>query len=60
MRLIFRFVAVFLFASLVSCKRWSLEGKQIIVTGGSKGIGKSIVEELCELGATVASLQHIG
>ena len=25
-------------------------GKKIVVTGGSKGIGKAIVEECCELG----------
>ncbi len=32
---------------------WSLKDKYIIVTGGSKGIGKAIVHELCELGANV-------
>ncbi|XP_014524540.1 tropinone reductase-like [Vigna radiata var. radiata] len=33
--------------------RWSLQGMTALVTGGSKGIGYSIVEQLAELGATV-------
>ncbi|KAL9236309.1 hypothetical protein vseg_010996 [Gypsophila vaccaria] len=36
-----------------SNKRWSLEGMTALVTGGSKGIGHSIVDELVGLGATV-------
>ena len=34
-------------------KRWSLSDKNIVVTGGSKGIGLAIVRECCALGATV-------
>lgn len=34
-------------------KRWSLEGMTALVTGGTKGIGHAIVEELGGLGATV-------
>jgi len=40
-------------ASAAAISSWSLQDKYIIVTGGSKGIGKAIVHELGELGANI-------
>ena len=42
---------LFLFQAItiVAANRWALNGKNIVVTGGTKGIGKAVVEECLEL-----------
>jgi NAD(P)-dependent dehydrogenase (short-subunit alcohol dehydrogenase family) len=49
----FIFLAIVAFLSTATSNKWSLVDKNIIVTGGSKGIGKSIIKELLSLGAKV-------
>ena len=40
--------------------RWRLDGKKALVTGGTKGIGLAITEELRSLGATVVTVARSG
>ncbi|KAL6641614.1 hypothetical protein ACP70R_019795 [Stipagrostis hirtigluma subsp. patula] len=40
-------------AMLATSGRWSLQGKTALGTGGSRGIGRAVVEELLALGAAV-------
>lgn len=52
-------VSLWLLVLLAACSiatassSWTLSSKNIIVTGGTKGIGKAIVEECSELGGCV-------
>jgi Tropinone reductase 1 len=41
-------------ASSSTQRRWSLEGRHALVTGGSRGIGQAVVTELLGLGAEVS------
>ena len=36
--------------------RWGLEGRTVVVTGGSKGLGRACVEEMARLGARVLTV----
>jgi Tropinone reductase 1 len=56
--LLFGFVLLFIVVCISADEtstpsRWNLLGKNVVVTGGSKGIGKAIVEEVGVLGAKV-------
>jgi len=39
-------------------ERWRLDNKIALVTGGSKGIGRAIVDEFLQLGPAVVTVAH--
>jgi Tropinone reductase 1 len=41
-----------------SISRWKLKNKNVVVTGGTHGIGLAIVEEFCQLGANVLTFSR--
>jgi Tropinone reductase 1 len=45
--------ALFLVSFVAANQRWMLTDKNVLVTGGSKGIGLAVVREFCNLGANV-------
>ena len=40
-------------AGTVASSKWTLKGKNVVVTGGTKGIGKAVCDDLLALGANV-------
>jgi len=47
-------------STIGSPDRWRLDGKTVFITGGTKGIGKAIVEEYGALGARVFTCARSG
>ena len=48
-------ISLVLVVSCYASSSWNLEGKNCLVTGGSKGIGKGVVDEFLALGAKVVT-----